>query len=100
MAGLLPHTLAGQLTPQDVANSPYMLDSNPILDLLVRYFQQTDSQKLPGRPVAKAKPEPEREPPSSSISRRMRDTKGPIQAKSAKRHASKRDRLTDELDDY
>jgi hypothetical protein len=103
MAGLLPHTLIDQqqgLRPDQVANEPYMLDSNPILDLLMRYFQETEGVAKPGRLSRSVKPEPEPTPDRSSISKRMRETDGPIQAKTAKRHASKRDRLTDELDDY
>jgi hypothetical protein len=89
MAGLLPHQLAaGGLTPEEVAADPYMREDNPILRLLVAYFQQTEGVQPRGRRSR------EKEPAHPTMhGNRMRETEGPIRAETARKAATARDRV-------
>lgn len=94
MSGLLVHQLAGQLTPEELARQPYMRDSNPLMDLLIAYFQQTEGVQPFGR---KGVGQPTPKPPSS-VSERMRATAGPIKAETPKRIARERDKILRKAD--
>lgn len=97
MAGIMSKGLGMQqppgLRPDEVANTPWMNESNPIMDLLIRAFAKTDRLEQPKR----KKPE-EREDEESALiaedyAKRTADVKGPVEAKFAREHAKKRKSL-------
>lgn len=100
MAGILPHALMSRgLTPEeelrggiDPALAMQALDSNPIVDLLVRYLMQTEE---PRRPKRESAPEP-----TPRFENRMKQTRGPIQANKPRQIANQRDRVMREIDRY
>lgn len=86
MAGLL----ASQgMSPEEVYQQPYFRDSNPIMDMLVKLYQQTEGvakrgERFEGRRL------PEKN--------KARTVKGPIQAKTAKDAANRRDRILRQIE--
>lgn len=101
MAGLLAMGLGGMsmpgMAPADVMNDPYMSESNPIMDALIAHFMKTD--KATRKPMGMKKQgtiEPLVKKKSESGAK-MRETKGPIKARTAHRIAERRDRLTSQI---
>jgi hypothetical protein len=65
-----------------------MRESNPLMDLLIAYYQQTSPRKPSSPPV-----EEKRVPTPNA----MRSTKGPIKAEKARKYASQRERMMSQI---
>lgn len=94
MAGIAAR---GMLSPQEVANDPWMRESNPIMDMLIALFSQTEAPP----PTGKHRPAPSsgQDPAEKAAGRgqrtgeSMRKAKGPIKARTARRYANRRDEM-------
>lgn len=75
--------------PDEVFNSPWMRESNPIMDLLIRAFAQTEKPKPP-RKKPEQRQDEEAALVADDVAKRTADVKGPFEAKFAKEHTKKR----------
>jgi hypothetical protein len=97
------------LTEAQVANDPYMNESNPLMDMLIDYYMQTKGQVIRRPGVDKNTPTMLQDgltsmifadkPPQgiSGTVNKMRDTKGPIKANKPKKIASEREKIMKEI---
>lgn len=80
------------LKVEEVYADPYMRDSNPLMDFLIRQLMQTNPEFLkPGQPESSMGKR------DGKASEKMRQTKGPVKAKTATEIANRRDKIMKEI---